>query len=127
MKSRHNFTLSPEAIAILRALAEKNGVSMSAMLEIIIRKSEKSQSMKNSLGHTLLRFDEKNDYKLPGSQENPMKKAVIKHPETQEEIIVHYNTRTLELPRQWEDAGFEWFGKEGWVYNWTENEWRFNK
>jgi hypothetical protein len=38
MKHRHNFTLSPEAIAILRAMAEKNGVSMSAMLEIIIRK-----------------------------------------------------------------------------------------
>lgn len=46
MKNRHNFTLSLEAVAILRALADKNGVSMSAMLEIIIRKFSNSKTMK---------------------------------------------------------------------------------
>ncbi|MDV7400425.1 hypothetical protein RZS08_53920, partial [Arthrospira platensis SPKY1] len=45
MKNRHNFTLSPEAVQILRALADKNGVSMSAQLELLIRKSSNQQTM----------------------------------------------------------------------------------
>jgi predicted HicB family RNase H-like nuclease len=37
MKARHNFTLSPEAYAILRAAAKAQGVSMSTLVETLIR------------------------------------------------------------------------------------------
>jgi len=42
MKNRHNFTLSPEAVAILRAAAKAQGVSMSSLIEILIRQLEKT-------------------------------------------------------------------------------------
>jgi tRNA threonylcarbamoyladenosine modification (KEOPS) complex Cgi121 subunit len=37
MKTRHNFTLTSEAIDLLRAAAKAQGVSMSLMIEILIR------------------------------------------------------------------------------------------
>lgn len=43
MKKRLNFTLSPEAVEILRELAKKMGLSMSAVLEISIRKEKKQE------------------------------------------------------------------------------------
>jgi len=41
MKKRHNFTLSQEAMQILRATAEEEGLSMSAVLEMLIRQAKK--------------------------------------------------------------------------------------
>ena len=37
MKTRQNFTLSPEVIATLRALATQTGISMSAIIELAVR------------------------------------------------------------------------------------------
>jgi hypothetical protein len=42
MKTRHNFTLSPEAVDLLRAAAKAQGVSMSLLLEMLIRQLEKT-------------------------------------------------------------------------------------
>jgi len=45
MKTRHNFTLSPEAMQILRAIADEKGLSMSAVLEMLIRQVKIDQQL----------------------------------------------------------------------------------
>ena len=42
-KPRSNFTLTEEAKALLRQMAEAQGISMTAMLEILIRQAGKSK------------------------------------------------------------------------------------
>lgn len=37
MKTRQNFTLSPEVIELIRALSAQMGVSMSAIIELAVR------------------------------------------------------------------------------------------
>ena len=48
MKKRFTFTLSPEAVSILRELAKKMGLSMSAVIEISIRKEKEKRNEQQS-------------------------------------------------------------------------------
>jgi hypothetical protein len=45
MKQRTGFRLSPEAMALLEALAEANGISKTAVLELAIRDTAKKQGI----------------------------------------------------------------------------------
>jgi predicted transcriptional regulator len=45
MKQRSSFRLSPEAMHLLAALAQANGISMTAVLELAIREKAKRQGI----------------------------------------------------------------------------------
>jgi len=48
VKPHSNFKLTAEAKAILREMAREQGISMTAVLEILIRQGAKKQEKKNA-------------------------------------------------------------------------------
>lgn len=47
MKKRTSFSLFPEALTLLKKLAEKNDRSQASMLEVLIKQAAKEQKIKS--------------------------------------------------------------------------------
>jgi len=52
----------------------------------------------------------------PGTKENPMRPVLCSHPQTGEEMQVHYNDRNLQTDHDYKESGFKYFPGRGWCY-----------
>ena len=57
-----------------------------------------------------------NNTAWPGTYDNPMRPLLVEHPQTGEEIQVHYNDRNLRNDRDYKDAVFTYISGRGWCY-----------